>query len=312
MKKQPYLSVVIPCYNEEASLEALYSRLIPALEKLKKSFEVILINDGSRDKTSEKLAELFHRNPQVIRVLEFNRNYGQHTAITAGFAAVRGEVVVTMDADLQNFPEDIHLLLEKYEEGYDVIGGVRQNRQDSWFRCFISKLHNKLRLKITKIDMQDDGCMLRAYKRSVVDQMVACEENSTFITALASTLASHPIDVPVRHAAREAGQSNYNLYKLIRYNFDFFANFSRAPLEFFTFTGCLIAFFSLCLFIYIIVCRFIYGPDVNGLFTLFAILYLLIGIVLMGLGIVGEYVGRIYEEVRKRPRYIIKNTLSKD
>ncbi len=143
--------------------------------------------------------------------------------------------------------------------------------------------------------MQDDGCMLRAYKRSIVDQMVACEENSTFITALATTLASNPIDIPVRHAARVAGKSNYNLYKLIRYNFDFFANFSRAPLEFFTFAGCSVALFSMALFIYIIVRRIFLGPDGDGVFTLFAILYFLIGIVLVGLGIVGEYVGRIYE-----------------
>jgi undecaprenyl-phosphate 4-deoxy-4-formamido-L-arabinose transferase len=157
--------------------------------------------------------------------------------------------------------------------------------------------------------MADEGCMLRAYRRSIVDHMVACEENSTFIPALAVSLAANPADVPVRHAAREAGESNYNFYKLIRYNFDFFANFSRAPLEAFTIIGFLIAFMSVILFIYLMVDRLIHGPDVQGVFTLFAIMYFLVGILLMGLGIVGEYIGRIYEEVRKRPRYIIKHIL---
>jgi undecaprenyl-phosphate 4-deoxy-4-formamido-L-arabinose transferase len=308
---QPYLSIVIPVYNEEASLPILAERLFTALNHLGKPYEVLLINDGSRDNTSSVLKKLFEQHQEVLRIFEFNRNYGQHMAIMAGFEHVRGEVIVTLDADLQNFPEDIPLLLDKINEGYDVVGGIRTDRQDSWWRLFFSRLHNRLRLKFTKIDMKDDGCMLRAYKREIIDRMVACQEHSTFVTALATSFASNPIDVHVRHAAREAGSSNYNFIKLIRYNFDFFANFSRAPLEFFTFTGFVVAFFSFLLFIYIMVQRLIHGPDAEGVFTLFAILYFLIGILLMGLGIVGEYIGRIYEEVRRRPRFIIKNILEK-
>jgi len=306
-----YLSVVIPCFNEEASLPILYDRLLPVLDGLKKKYEVILINDGSRDQTSKVLADLFKKRPDVIRAIEFNRNYGQHMAIMAGFEHVRGEVIVTLDADLQNYPEDIPNLLEKIDEGYDVVGGYRVDRKDHWWRKFFSNLHNQLRLKLTKIDMRDEGCMLRAYKRSIIDQMVACEEHSTFVTALAASIASNPIDVPVRHAAREAGTSNYNFYKLIRYNFDFFANFSRAPLEVFTIFGFFVALASFGLFLYIMVDRILYGPDVDGIFTLFAILFFLVGILLMGLGIVGEYIGRIYEEVRRRPRYIVKQILEK-
>jgi undecaprenyl-phosphate 4-deoxy-4-formamido-L-arabinose transferase len=158
--------------------------------------------------------------------------------------------------------------------------------------------------------MEDEGCMLRAYRRDIVDHMVASEEHSTFIPALAVSFAGNPIDIPVRHAAREAGQSNYNFYKLIRYNFDLFANFSRAPLEAFTITGVVVALLSLFLFIFLMAQRIHSGPDAQGVFTLFAILYFLIGILLMGLGIVGEYIGRIYEEVRKRPRYIVKRILN--
>ncbi len=306
-----YLSVVIPCYQEQESLPILYNRLFPVLDDLKKPYEVIFVNDGSKDNTSTVLNDLFTLRPDVIRVVEFNRNYGQHMAIMAGFEKVHGDVVVTLDADLQNFPEDIPSLLAKIEEGHDVVGGYRVDRKDHWWRKFFSRLHNSLRLKLTKIDMRDEGCMLRAYKREIIDQMVACEEQSTFVTALATSFASNAIDVPVRHAAREAGTSNYNFYKLIRYNFDFFANFSRAPLEMFTIIGFFIALGSFALFLYIMVERLLYGADAEGLFTLFAILYFLVGILLMGLGIVGEYVGRIYEEVRKRPRYIVKKILEK-
>lgn len=306
-----YLSVVIPCYNEQESLSILYNRLFPVLDDLKKPYEVILVNDGSRDETGKVLADIFEKRPDVIRVVEFNRNYGQHMAIMAGFEHVRGEVIVTLDADLQNYPEDIPVLLEKINEGYDVVGGYRVDRKDHWWRKFFSNLHNQLRLKLTKIDMRDEGCMLRAYKRSIIDQMVACQEHSTFVTALATSFASQSIDVPVRHAARVAGTSNYNFYKLIRYNFDFFANFSRAPLEMFTIFGFFVALGSFFLFLYIMIHRIIYGPDADGLFTLFAIIYFLAGILLMGLGIVGEYIGRIYEEVRRRPRYIVKKVLQK-
>jgi len=305
----PYISVVIPVYNEQDSLETLYQRLTTTLDALGKTYEIVLTNDGSRDRSSQVLQELHKRRPEQIRVIEFNRNYGQHMAIMAGFEHARGEVIFTMDADLQNFPEDIPVLLEKIEAGHDVVGGYRVNRQDKLWRLTVSRIHNWLRKKITKLDMKDEGCMLRAYTKEIVKYMVSCEESSTFIPALAVSLAANPIDVPVRHAAREQGKSNYNFYKLIRYNFDLFANFSRAPLEMFTFIGFIVAFISLLLFIYLMIQRILHGPDVQGVFTLFAIMYFLIGVLLMGLGIVGEYIGRIHEEVRNRPRFIIRRIL---
>ncbi|WP_119344619.1 glycosyltransferase [Facilibium subflavum] len=308
----PYLSVVIPIYNEQEVLPTLFSRLFPALDALGKSYEVIFTNDGSKDKTLSLLKEIHSQRPSEVKVIDFNRNFGQHMAIMAGFENAKGDVVVTMDADLQNYPEDIPLLLEKIEQGHDVVGGYRVGRQDKKWRLWVSKLHNSLRLKITGIDMVDEGCMLRAYTREVIDRVVATGENSTFLPALAHSFASNPTDVGVRHAAREQGSSSYNLYKLIRYNFDFFANFSKAPLEFFTMSGLLVSVVSMLLFLYLIIKRIFFGPDANGVFTLFAIEYFLIGMLLMGLGIVGEYIGRIYEEVRKRPRFIIKELLDID
>lgn len=306
---KPYLSVVIPIYNEEEVLPSLFARLFPALDGIGKPYEVVFTNDGSKDRSFQILKEMHAQRPEVVKVVDFNRNFGQHMAIMAGFEQTSGDVIVTMDADLQNYPEDIPLLLEKIEEGHDVVGGYRMDRQDKKWRLFVSKLHNSLRLKLTGIDMVDEGCMLRAYTREVIDRVVATGENSTFLPALAHSFAANPTDVGVRHAAREEGTSSYNLYKLIRYNFDFFANFSKAPLEFFTMTGLAVSVLSVLLFIYLAIKRIIFGPDAQGVFTLFALEYLLIGIVLMGLGIVGEYIGRIYEEVRKRPRFIIRTIL---
>lgn len=309
---KPYLSVVIPVYNEEASLEALYQRLIPVLDGLEKTYEVILVNDGSHDQSSKVLEELYQRRPENLRIVEFNRNYGQHMAIMAGFERVRGEVVVTMDADLQNPPEDIPKLLALIDQGHDVVGGIRANRQDPAWRIWISKLHKVVRKRMTDIEMDDSGCMLRAYRREIVDLMVSSGETSTFINALAASYAANPIDVPVGHDERQAGESNYNLYKLIRYNFDLLTNFSVVPLQIFTFVGIFVALGSLALFVYLMVERCLYGPDVSGVFTLFAIVFFLMGVMLTGLGIVGEYIGRIYYEVRRRPRFVVKRTLEKN
>lgn len=309
MSKAPYLSVVIPIYNEQEVLPTLSSRLFPALDALDKTYEVIFTNDGSKDQSIELLRKIHQERLDQVKVVNFNRNFGQHMAIMAGFEKVSGEVVVTMDADLQNYPEDIQLLLEKIDQGHDVVGGYRIDRQDKKWRIWLSRLHNSLRLKLTGIDMVDEGCMLRAYKREIIDYMVNTGENSTFLPALAHSFAGNPTDVGVRHAERKQGTSSYTFYKLIRYNFDFFANFSKVPLEFFTLSGLLVAILSIALFIYSGAKHLFFGPDADGVFTLFAIEYFLLGMLLMGLGIVGEYIGRIYEEVRKRPRFIIKEYL---
>lgn len=306
----PYLSIVIPVHNEQENLEELYTRLTKALDQLNRSYEIILTNDGSTDRTSVMLADLHARRPTQIRVIEFNGNYGQHMAIMAGFERVRGQIVITMDADLQNPPEEIGKLVEAMEAGHDVVNAYRQDRQDSLWRLKVSKWHNQLReWMMPKLKMRDEGCMLRAYRRDIVDLMASTEETSTFIPALALTYASNPTEVGVAHAERSAGTSSYNLYKLIRYNFDLVTGFSVFPLQFFTMIGLLISMLSFGFVIYLFLRRLIVGPEVEGVFTLFAILFLLTGIVLFGLGMVGEYVGRIYQEVRKRPRFVIRRVL---
>ncbi|HSW94061.1 MAG TPA: glycosyltransferase [Gammaproteobacteria bacterium] len=306
----PYLSVVIPVYNEQETLEELYRRLTTALDKIGKTYEIILTNDGSKDRSSEILRELHNRRPSQIRVIEFNGNFGQHMAIMAGFEKVRGEIVITMDADLQNPPEEIVKLVDAMEAGHDVVNTHRLGRQDTWWRLFVSKMHNKLRaFMMPKLVMKDEGCMLRAYRRNIVDLMVSTEESTTFIPALALNYAVNPTEVGVLHETRFAGESNYNLYKLIRYNFDLVTGFSVFPLQVFTMIGMLISFFSFLFVVFLIVRRLIVGPEVEGVFTLFAIMFFLLGIVLLGLGVTGEYIGRIYQEVRKRPRFVIRDVL---
>lgn len=312
-QRNPYISVVIPVYNEEKTLEELYRRLTGTLDALGKSYEIILTNDGSKDASSQLLQTLHNRRPNQIRVIEFNGNFGQHMAIMAGFERVRGEIIITMDADLQNPPEEIPKLVAAMEAGHDVVNAYREGRQDSWWRLFVSKMHNKMRAwMMPKLKMKDEGCMLRAYRRHIVDLMAATGEATTFIPALALNYASNPTEVGVAHEERFAGTSNYNFYKLIRYNFDLVTGFSLFPLQVFTFIGILISFFSFIFVVYLGLRRLIVGPEVEGVFTLFAILFFLIGIVLLGLGVVGEYVGRIYQEVRKRPRFVVRHVLEQD
>jgi undecaprenyl-phosphate 4-deoxy-4-formamido-L-arabinose transferase len=312
MNHTPELSIIIPVYNESDGLQALFDRLYPALDALKTRYEIIFINDGSRDQSPAMLAAQFKLRPDVTRVVLFNGNYGQHMAILAGFEHSRGEVIITLDADLQNPPEEIGLLLNKVREGHDYVGTIRKNRQDSFFRRHASKAMNALREKITKITMTDQGCMLRAYSRSIIDTINQCRELNTFIPALAYTFSNNPTEVEVSHEERFAGESKYSLYKLIRLNFDLVTGFSVVPLQMFSLMGMLLSFGSAALFILLMIRRFIFGSEVEGVFTLFAITFFMMGVILFGIGLLGEYIGRIYQQVRERPRYIVQALLEQD
>ena len=308
---RPQVSVVIPVYNEEAVLPALFARLYPALDLLRRSYEVIFINDGSSDRSAALLREQFEERPDATRVILFNGNFGQHLAIMAGFEASRGECVVTLDADLQNPPEEIGKLLAEMDAGHDYVGTVRSERQDTAFRRNASRLMNAVRERITRIHMTDQGCMLRAYSRSIVDTVNSCREINTFIPALAYTFAQRPTEIEVAHEERAAGDSKYSLYSLIRLNFDLVTGFSVLPLQLFSFSGIVISLLSIIFVLILAVRRLILGPEAEGLFTLFGIAFFLIGITLFGIGLLGEYVGRIYEQVRERPRYVIQAILEK-
>lgn len=313
MMRVPTLSVIVPVYNEEAGLAALFVRLYAALDalagELAQGYEIIFVNDGSRDRSGALLAAQFNLRPDVTRVILFNANYGQHAAIMAGFKAVRGEMVVTLDADLQNPPEEIARLVAEMNAGHDYVGTIRRQRQDSWFRRSASRAMNRVRERITHIQMTDQGCMLRAYSRRIVDTINQCNEINTFIPALAYTFANTPTEIEVAHAERAAGVSKYSLYRLIRLNFDLVTGFSVVPLQIFSFLGIVLALLSALFVAYLALRRVFVGPEAEGLFTLFGIAFFLIGVLLFGIGLLGEYVGRIYQQVRERPRYVIQAIL---
>ena len=311
----PILSVVIPVYNEEDGLQALFDRLYPALDviasKRNITYEVMFVNDGSKDRSAGILAKQVELRPDVTRAVLFHSNFGQHMAIMAGFEYSRGEYIITLDADLQNPPEEIDALVNELLQGHDYVGTIRADRRDSFFRKFASRAMNHLRQKITRITMTDQGCMLRGYSRRIVDLVRQCDESNTFIPALAYTFASNPTEITVKHEERFAGESKYSLYQLIRLNFDLVTGFSVMPLQIFSILGMLLAMAAGSLFIYLLIRRFVLGAEVEGVFTLFALTFFLIGVMLFGLGLLGEYIGRIYQQVRDRPRYVVQTVLEK-
>ena len=305
------LSVVIPVYNEELTLPLLFARLYPALDALGIDYEIIFVNDGSRDRSAQILAAQFEARPDVTRVILFNGNFGQHRAILAAFEHCRGERVVTLDADLQNPPEDIPHLLAAMDAGHDYVGTIRRLRRDSAWRRWASGVMNRLRDRITRIRMTDQGCMMRAYSRNIVQLINQCGEMNTFIPALAYQFARTPVEIEVGHGERAAGESKYSLYSLIRLNFDLVTGFSVVPLQWFSMLGMAVSVGAALLVMLLAGRRIFIGPEEGGLFTLFAIAFLLIGIALFGIGLVGEYIGRIYQEVRSRPRWVISAVLER-
>ena len=309
MSQPVQLSVVIPVYNEELNLPTLFTRLYPVLDGLGRSYEIVFTNDGSADRSLALLREQHDRRPDVTRVIDFNANYGQHLAVMAAFERVQGDIIVTLDADLQNPPEEIPALLAAIDAGHDYVGGYRLDRHDSLFRKWASRLVNFVRSQTTNIAMTDQGCMLRAYRRPIVEAIVRSGAINTFIPALAYSFASHPTEVGVRHEERHAGVSNYSLYRLIRLNFDLITGFSLAPLQYFTMFSMACAVGSFLLVLILAGRRLIIGPEEGGLFTLFGILFFLISVTMVGIGLIGEYVGRTYQVVRTRQRYHVREVL---
>ena len=306
-ENQPYLSVVIPVFNEEDNLTELHARLSLTLNASPWSWEVIYVDDGSKD-TSWELLSRIHGQDSHVRLVRFNRNYGQHMAIFAGFETVRGQVVVTLDADLQNPPEEVPKLVTKLEEGFDVVSGWRQKRHDSVLRKIPTWLVAKMTSRVVGVQLKDYGCMLRAYRREVVEAMCASQETSSYIPALANLYAANVGEIPVAHAERAGGESKYSIFKLIKLNFDLMTGFSVLPIQMVSVLGVLIALMGLAFGIFLFVRRLVVGPEVGGVFTLFAILFVFVGLQILVVGLMGEYLGRIYREVRRRPRFVIRET----
>jgi undecaprenyl-phosphate 4-deoxy-4-formamido-L-arabinose transferase len=307
----PQFSVVIPVYNEEEVLPALFARLYPSLDALGRSYEILFVNDGSRDRSAALLKAQFELRPDVTRVVLFAANFGQHRAILAGFAQSRGKYVLTLDADLQNPPEEIARVLAELDAGHDYVGTIRIQRKDVAWRRYASRLINWIRERTTRVRITDHGCMFRGYSRAIVDAVNQCSEYNTFVPALAYTFAMTPTEIHVSHEDRGAGVSKYSLFRLMKLNFDLMTGFSTAPMQWFSAFGIAIAILSVFFVLFLIVRRLVVGPEAEGVFTLFAIAFFLIGLALFGVGLIGEYVSRIYDEVRHRPRYLIGTVLER-
>ena len=294
------LAVVIPVYNEEENLPALMQRLMPVMQGLGKSYEIIFIDDGSRDNSLEILKSFAQNYP--VRVVELTKNYGQHAAIMAGFSITQADIVITMDADLQNPPEEITNLVKVMEEGnYDVVGTIRKGRKDSFLRILPSKIINMVARKITGVTMRDWGCMLRCYRLPVVQRMIQCHEHATFIPALATVFAKRITEIEVAHEERHGGKSNYPLRKLINLQFDLVASFSDLPMKMIMYGGILMSLLGVCFGAFLAVARLVYGARwaAEGIFTLFAVLFVFVGLQFFALGVIGEYIGRSEKEATK-------------
>jgi undecaprenyl-phosphate 4-deoxy-4-formamido-L-arabinose transferase len=307
------ISVVIPVFNEEKNLSELIRRCLEACHSLGLPFELILVDDGSRDNSAQLINEAAkHHADEVIGVF-LNRNYGQHAAIMAGFSCSGGDIVVTLDGDLQNPPEAIPILVKKAQEGYDVVGTVRANRQDTGFRKLGSWIINKIVQRTTGVLMHDYGCMLRAYRKDIVRAILSSREHSTFIPILANSFARTTTEIEVPHQERTNGESKYTFWKLINLQFDLLTSMTTFPLRVLSVIGVILSGLGFGLGIFILVMRFLYGPEwaVGGVFTLFALLFIFIGMQFLGMGLLGEYIGRIYYDVRERPRYVISHITGK-
>jgi len=305
---EPALSVVIPFFNEEDNVEALFKRLLPALRAIGRSFEVVCVDDGSKDRTLAMLVALRAANPEVV-VRSFARNFGQHAAVTAGLAAARGAFVVTLDADLQNPPEEVGNLVAQFDKGHDYVGTIRVNRDDSPFRKLASKIVGGTTRKMSGLPIRDFGCMLRGYSLPIAHEIAARHETRTFIPALGYLFAKNPVEIEVKHEARHEGRSKYSFLSLIRLNFDLMSGFSVAPLRLLFTAGLFIGVLGFAFFVYILVMRALYGNEYTqgGVFTLFAILFLFVGAQFVAFGLLGEYIGRILQTVRQRPPYVLRD-----
>ena len=303
------LSVLIPVFNEQDVLPMLFERLYPVLDALERSYEVLFVNDGSSDSSADILSTQFEQRSDVTRVIFLSSNAGQHAALIAGFQHARGERVITLDADLQNPPEEIPAVVAEMDKGFDYFGSIRASRNDRAWRHIASRMMNALREKITNIRMTDQGCMLRGYGRDITLEIAESNESRTFIPALAYLYAARPTEITVAHEERAAGDSKYSLFKLIQLNFDLITGFSSLPLQLISITGIFVSIMSLIFVMYLAYRRLFYGPEVEGVFTLFGITIFLMGLLLFSVGMLGEYIGRINGLVRRRKRFRVATVL---
>ncbi len=305
----PVFSVVAPVYNEEALLPEFYRRTVAMLEALGEPFELVLVNDGSRDRSLQIMREL-HARDERVKVLNFSRNFGHQLAITAGTDYARGQAVVVIDSDLQDPPEVIPDLIAKWREGYHVVYAVRAEREgETWFKKTTAAIFYRTITKITNVNIPVDTGDFRLMDRKVVEALRGIREQSRFMRGLSAWVGFNQVGVPYRRAARTAGRTNYPLRKMVRFAFDGITSFSYLPLQLATIVGFSIAGISVIGIILAIVLRLSGNSAFEGQATTLVSVLFLGGVQLIFLGIIGEYLGRIYDEVKRRPLYIVADAL---
>ncbi|MBI2450067.1 MAG: glycosyltransferase family 2 protein [Candidatus Nealsonbacteria bacterium] len=302
------LSVIIPVYNEEENVEELYRRLRAVLLKSAKIYEIIFVDDGSKDKTPLILREL-HAKDDAVKILQFARNLGQHIAFSAGLDFASGDIVLTMDGDLQDRPEDIPKLLDKMGEGYDMVCGKRMSRKDPLFRKIISRVFYFLMRRLVDEETEIDTIVFRAMARRVVENLRQCQERNRYVIGLINWLGFPQAFVWVPHEARFRGKSKYTIGKLFRLALDATFSFSNRLLKIASVIGFFISAIAFLMGLYFVWDMTAHGSSASGYFSIILAVFFLGGIQLIILGIVGEYVGRIYIETKGRPLYIIKEKI---
>ena len=312
----PKISIVIPLYNEEDSIPHLHEALDAAIANYGQPAEVIIIDDGSRDHSFAMLKEIAQRDPRFT-IIRFRRNFGQTAAFAAGFAQARGEFVITMDADLQNDPMDIPLLMAKTDEGYDIVSGWRRNRQDRWLdRKLPSMLANRLISNVTDVRLHDYGCSLKAYRTEVLKQVRLYGELHRFIPALASQVGATVTEVPVNHRARQFGRSKYGISRTIRVMLDlitvwFLGTYSTRPIHVFGTLGLASMGLGGLFGLYLTFIKLFLGESIgNRPLLQLAILLVVIGVQLVTMGLLGEMITRTYYESQDKPIYVVREIVN--
>lgn len=305
MNIHPTISLICPCYNEEAVVTLFLQTLIPILIDTAQSFEIIFINDGSTDATLLTLLQA-KENYQNIKILNFSRNFGKEAALSAGLQHAQGEVVIPIDVDLQDPPKLITLFLQKWEEGYDVVVAKRVDRSsDNFFKRISSSLFYKVYNKVADISIPSNVGDYRLMSRKVVNSINALPENQRFMKGLFTWVGYKTAIIEYKRVPRIAGKSNFTSWKLWNFALDGITSFSTTPLKLSLYTGILIAFFAFIYGSVIITRTLIYGIDMPGYASLLSTILFLGGIQLISIGILGEYIGRTYSESKQRPAYII-------
>ena len=302
------ISVVVPVFNEQVNIKELYRRLFVVLENLNKSWEIVFIDDGSKDESFGVIKDLHQKDPRV-KALKFSRNFGQHIAITAGINYAEGDLVILMDADLQDPPEEIPRLYEKFKEGYDIVYAIRKTRKDPFLKKLASKAFYRIFKLIGNVEISLNTGIFRIISRQAVNEIKRCREKTRFITALMDWTGFSCIGVEIERQARYSGKSKYSFFQSLKLAIDGIISFSHFPLKITTFIGFLIAVFSFLIGAYMLIQKLFFGAPILGYTSIIVSVLFLGGVQLIMIGILGEYVGRIYTEIQNRPMYIVKNKI---